>query len=277
MTEGYFRVFGAPIARGRTFTPDEDCAERGAGRRPEPRVLAQSTRGRSRHRRQSRVVRRRPAHRHRHRRRRLRPARARRPRSLAPVCGSIPPRPTRHITSGRGAARSGRDASASSATCATAGSTTSPRRRCTCRRRSCRTRSTRSSWATSRSCGPCTRRAPPAQLASAIESELRQVTGVPVLDTETMESVVAISTSRERFNMLLMSIFGGAALVLAALGIYGSARVLRAAADAGARHSRRARRRAAANQRHDAAAGRAAGRRAALRSGSRPRSICRAA
>jgi ABC-type antimicrobial peptide transport system permease subunit len=36
-----------------------------------------------------------------------------------------------------------------------------------------------------------------------------------------MEDVVAISTARERFNMLLMSIFGGAALVLAALGIYG--------------------------------------------------------
>src|SRR5262245_3966171 len=36
-----------------------------------------------------------------------------------------------------------------------------------------------------------------------------------------MQQVVAVSTSRERFNMLLMSIFGGAALMLAALGIYG--------------------------------------------------------
>ena len=36
-----------------------------------------------------------------------------------------------------------------------------------------------------------------------------------------MAEIVAISTSRERLNMLLMSIFGGAALVLAALGIYG--------------------------------------------------------
>ena len=61
----------------------------------------------------------------------------------------------------------------------------------------------------------------PSLLASAIETELRGLTGVPVASVETMAEVVAISTSRERFNMLLMSIFGGAALVLAALGIYG--------------------------------------------------------
>lgn len=62
---------------------------------------------------------------------------------------------------------------------------------------------------------------PSANLAQTIEDDIRQVTGVPVLDTETMESVVSISTARERFNMLLMSIFGAAALVLATLGIYG--------------------------------------------------------
>lgn len=61
----------------------------------------------------------------------------------------------------------------------------------------------------------------PASLARTIENEIRQVTGVPMLDTETMESVVSTSTARERFNMLLMSIFGAAALVLATLGIYG--------------------------------------------------------
>ncbi len=61
----------------------------------------------------------------------------------------------------------------------------------------------------------------PASLAGPIEEELRQVTGVPVIDTETMGEVVSASVARERFNMLLMSIFGGAALVLAALGIYG--------------------------------------------------------
>ena len=36
-----------------------------------------------------------------------------------------------------------------------------------------------------------------------------------------MNDVVSRSTSRERFNMVLMTIFGGAALLLAAIGIYG--------------------------------------------------------
>jgi putative ABC transport system permease protein len=63
--------------------------------------------------------------------------------------------------------------------------------------------------------------ASPAGVAEAIESVIREVTGVPIIDTETMEQVVSLATARERFNMLLMSIFGGTALVLAALGIYG--------------------------------------------------------
>lgn len=63
--------------------------------------------------------------------------------------------------------------------------------------------------------------AAPASVADAIANEIREVTGVPVIDTETMEQVVSVATARERFNMLLMSIFGGTALVLAALGIYG--------------------------------------------------------
>ena len=36
-----------------------------------------------------------------------------------------------------------------------------------------------------------------------------------------MTEVVSRSTSRERFNMLLMTVFGGSALLLAAIGIYG--------------------------------------------------------
>lgn len=36
-----------------------------------------------------------------------------------------------------------------------------------------------------------------------------------------MDEVAAQSTARTRFNMLLMSIFGGSALLLAATGIYG--------------------------------------------------------
>ena len=36
-----------------------------------------------------------------------------------------------------------------------------------------------------------------------------------------MDEVVSNSLSRQRFNMWLMSVFGGCALVLAAIGIYG--------------------------------------------------------
>jgi putative ABC transport system permease protein len=36
-----------------------------------------------------------------------------------------------------------------------------------------------------------------------------------------MSEVVSLSTSRQRFNMLLMTTFGGAALLLAGIGIYG--------------------------------------------------------
>ena len=50
---------------------------------------------------------------------------------------------------------------------------------------------------------------------------LRQATGVPVSDVRAMTEVVSLSTSRERFNMWLMAVFGGAALLLAAIGIYG--------------------------------------------------------
>ena len=61
----------------------------------------------------------------------------------------------------------------------------------------------------------------PALLSSAIQEQLRQVSGLPVADVRTMNDVVAISISRQRFNMLLMTIFGSSALLLAAIGIYG--------------------------------------------------------
>jgi putative ABC transport system permease protein len=61
----------------------------------------------------------------------------------------------------------------------------------------------------------------PYSLSSAIQEQLRQVSGLPVSDVRTMNEVVSVSLSRQRFNMLLMTIFGGSALLLAAIGIYG--------------------------------------------------------
>lgn len=65
-----------------------------------------------------------------------------------------------------------------------------------------------------------THRAAPS-LDSSIQAELRQATGQPVPAVRSMEEIVAQSTARQDFNMLLMSIFGGSALLLAAIGIYG--------------------------------------------------------
>ena len=53
------------------------------------------------------------------------------------------------------------------------------------------------------------------------QEELRKATGLPVSDVRPMAEVVSRSTSRERFNMWLMTVFGGCALLLAAIGIYG--------------------------------------------------------
>jgi putative ABC transport system permease protein len=64
-------------------------------------------------------------------------------------------------------------------------------------------------------------RVPPASLSTAVQEQLRQTTGLPVSDVATMSGVVSRSISRQRFNMLLMTIFAGSALLLAAIGVYG--------------------------------------------------------
>ncbi|MBI2685240.1 MAG: ABC transporter permease [Acidobacteria bacterium] len=61
----------------------------------------------------------------------------------------------------------------------------------------------------------------PMSLSPVIQEQLRQASGLPLADIRTMKEVVSRSTSRERFNMLLMSVFAGAALLLAAIGVYG--------------------------------------------------------
>jgi ABC-type antimicrobial peptide transport system permease subunit len=64
-------------------------------------------------------------------------------------------------------------------------------------------------------------RVEPYSLSNSIQEQLRQVTGLPVSDVRSMNDVVSRSISRQRFNMTLMTVFGGAALALAAIGIYG--------------------------------------------------------
>jgi predicted permease len=63
---------------------------------------------------------------------------------------------------------------------------------------------------------------PPATLASAVRREVRQLDpDLPIARVETLESIVAESISRPRFYMLLVAIFAGVALLLAAVGIFG--------------------------------------------------------
>jgi putative ABC transport system permease protein len=62
----------------------------------------------------------------------------------------------------------------------------------------------------------------PHQFISAVSEQLRQASGgFPVARVRSMDEVVVHSTARQSFNMLLLSIFGGSALVLASIGIYG--------------------------------------------------------
>lgn len=64
-------------------------------------------------------------------------------------------------------------------------------------------------------------RVSPLSVSAAVQEQLRQASGLPVSEVRAMTDIVSRSTSRERFNMLLMTVFGAAALALAAIGIYG--------------------------------------------------------
>jgi predicted permease len=64
--------------------------------------------------------------------------------------------------------------------------------------------------------------ADPMPLRVAVERELHLVDGLmPVSRVRTMEQVISEAVSRQNFNMVLLSIFAGVALVLAGIGIYG--------------------------------------------------------
>jgi predicted permease len=62
----------------------------------------------------------------------------------------------------------------------------------------------------------------PFGLSSSIQREILAVDAqLPVAGIRSMAQIVSASTARRSFNMLLLSIFGGVALFLAGLGIYG--------------------------------------------------------
>ena len=62
----------------------------------------------------------------------------------------------------------------------------------------------------------------PFSLAAVVQENLRQASGgVKPSTIRSMDDLRRTSTARANFNMVLLTIFGGAALVLAAIGIYG--------------------------------------------------------
>jgi predicted permease len=65
-------------------------------------------------------------------------------------------------------------------------------------------------------------RVEPHSLAKPVAAALLEASaGLPVAHIRTMDELVARNTSRQRFNMLLLTIFGASALLMAAIGIYG--------------------------------------------------------
>jgi predicted permease len=66
-------------------------------------------------------------------------------------------------------------------------------------------------------------RSDPFSASTIVHRALAGATGVPVARdvVRSMDQMVADSTGRQRMNMLLMTLFGGAGLVLASVGIYG--------------------------------------------------------
>jgi putative ABC transport system permease protein len=64
--------------------------------------------------------------------------------------------------------------------------------------------------------------AEPLQWLPAVERELRAASGgLPVAHVREMKQILAASTARNRFQMVLLTIFAGIALILSAVGVYG--------------------------------------------------------
>jgi putative ABC transport system permease protein len=65
-------------------------------------------------------------------------------------------------------------------------------------------------------------RGEPYSVSASVQEALREASGgLPVALPRSMDEVVARSTARSDFNMLLLTVFAGSALLLAAIGIYG--------------------------------------------------------
>lgn len=64
-------------------------------------------------------------------------------------------------------------------------------------------------------------RSTPRALAPTLQQALRQAVGLPVSSVLPLDEIVARSVFRQRFAMWLMAAFGGAALLLASIGLYG--------------------------------------------------------
>ncbi len=62
----------------------------------------------------------------------------------------------------------------------------------------------------------------PRTLVAPITGALREASGgLPVAHVRTMDEIEVRNTARQRFNMLLLTVFGSAGLLMAAIGIYG--------------------------------------------------------
>jgi putative ABC transport system permease protein len=62
----------------------------------------------------------------------------------------------------------------------------------------------------------------PASVATAVAAEVHKIDPtLPITDVTTMEELFTATVAARRFSMLLLSVFAGLALVLAAVGIYG--------------------------------------------------------
>ena len=62
----------------------------------------------------------------------------------------------------------------------------------------------------------------PASLAATVRKTVWEIDkDQPVSNIRTMEDILLESIARQRFSMLLLAIFAGVALILAAVGIYG--------------------------------------------------------